>query len=541
MASPKQPESILRRDSTSEVGSTRAGLIQRPSKKTTLALESQEGSSTSSNEASGEKGAGGDSSLDRLGSGSTGAAGIASGAVGDASGIGGNSTGAARRSSTAANSSRRNLTKGESESRLGLGGNGPPRRMTMTSERQLLGRTLTSLLTPERPLAAAPTHYRSFINIIKYNPLNILLLCIPVSWALHFALDQTQKTPQLVTFIMSFLAIMPLAALLSYGTEEVALRVGETLGGLLNATLGNAVELIVAILALIQCQLVITQTSLIGSILSNLLLVLGMCFFVGGIRFKEQEFQQTAAQLNSSILAMAVIAVLIPAGFHATLGIDVTDDLERSELLKVSRGVSIILLFIYAGYLYFQLRSHTHLYASEAEEEEEVTLSLPMAVGLLVVSTVLVGVTSEWLVDAIDGFSDNFGVPKTWIGLVLLPIVSNAAEHATAVTASYKNKIDLAMGVAVGSSIQIAMFVIPLLVVIAWGLDKPLSLLFDPFVAILLFLAVLITNYAIADGRSNYMEGWLLMNTFIIIALVAWFIPDGGSLFSDDYCRTGVP
>ncbi|PWN41229.1 calcium/proton exchanger [Ceraceosorus guamensis] len=417
----------------------------------------------------------------------------------------------------------------------------------MTSERQLLGNTLTSLLTPERPLAAAPTHYRSFINIIKYNPLNILLLCIPVSWALHFALDQSQKIPQLVTFIMSFLAIMPLAALLSYGTEEVALRVGETLGGLLNATLGNAVELIVAILALIQCQLVITQTSLIGSILSNLLLVLGMCFFVGGIRFKEQEFQQTAAQLNSSILAMAVIAVLIPAGFHATLDLAISDDLERSELLKVSRGVSIILLFIYAGYLYFQLRSHTHLYASEADEEEEVTLSLPMAAGLLVVSTVLVGVSaylvfskltshcslvltcplvlmttaSEWLVDAIDGFSDNFGVPKTWIGLVLLPIVSNAAEHATAVTASYKNKIDLAMGVAVGSSIQIAMFVIPLLVVIAWGLDKPLSLLFDPFVAILLFLAVLITNYAIADGRSNYMEGWLLMNTFIIIALVA--------------------
>lgn len=399
MANPKQSESILRRDSISEVGSTRAGLIQRPSKKTTLALDSQEGSSTSTNEASGEKGAGGDSSLDRLGSGSTGAAGIASGAVGDASGIGGNSTGAARRSSTVANSPRSNLTKGESESRLGLGGNGPPRRMTMTSERQLLGRTFTSLLTPGKPLAAAPTHYRSFVNIIKYSPLNILLLCIPVSWALHFALDQTQKFAQLVTFIMSFLAIMPLAALLSYGTEEVALRVGETLGGLLNATLGNAVELIVAILALTQCQLVITQTSLIGSILSNLLLVLGMCFFVGGIRFREQEFQQTAAQLNSSTLAMAVIAVLIPAGFHATLvlgrpRIDVTDDLERSELLKISRGGSIILLFIYAGYLYFQLGSHTHLYASEADEEEEVTLSLPMAVGLLVLSTVLVGVSA---------------------------------------------------------------------------------------------------------------------------------------------------
>lgn len=390
MTGSNQPEGILRRDSGSDVGSARGGLIQRPSKKTTLALESQEDSSTSSsNGASNEKGAAGDSSLDRLASGSTGPAGTASGAVGDAAGSGGNSTAAARRASTVANSSRRNLTKGESESRVGLGGNGPPRRMTMTSERQALGRTLTSLFTPERPLAAAPSHYQSFMNILKYNPLNILLLCIPVSFALHFALDQSQKIPQLVTFIISFLAIMPLAALLSYGTEEVSLRVGETLGGLLNATLGNAVELIVAILALVQCELVITQTSLIGSILSNLLLVLGMCFFVGGIRFKEQEFQQTAAQLNSSILAMAVIAVLIPAGFHATL--DIRDDLERTEILKVSRGVSIILLFIYAGYLYFQLRSHTHLYSSEGDEEEEVTLSLPMAIGLLVVSTVLVG------------------------------------------------------------------------------------------------------------------------------------------------------
>lgn len=318
--------------------------------------------------------------------------------------------------------------------------------------------------------------------------------------------------------------------------NTVSFRVGQTLGGLLNATLGNAVELIVAIIALLQCQLIITQTSLVGSVLSNLLLVLGMCFFIGGLRYKEQEFKQTAAQLNTSMLFMAVISALIPAGFHASLGAVVADNTERSELLKLSRGASIILVVMYVGYLYFQLRSHTHLYADD-EAEEEPTLQIWVAGGLLVVSTILVGVTSEWLVDSLDGFSSQYGVPKSFIGLILLPIVSNAAEHVTAVVAARRNAVDLAMGVAVGSSIQIAIFVLPLLVIIGWIADKPLSLLFDPFVAILLFLAVLIVSYAIADGRSNWMEGWILQNVFVLMAFASWYIPDYTGLFPDEYCK----
>ena len=312
----------------------------------------------------------------------------------------------------------------------------------------------------------------------------------------------------------------------------------------MNATLGNAVELIVAIIALFHCELVITQTSLVGSVLSNLLLVLGMCFFVGGLRYKEQEFKQTAAQLNTGMLTMAVISVLIPASFHATLGEDIQDNVERPDLLKMSRGASVILLIIYLGYLWFQLKSHTHLYADDSETEEEPTLHIYVAWGTLVVSTVLVGVTSEWLVDSLDGFTSGYGVGKTFVGLILLPIVSNAAEHVTAVLAARRNAVDLAMGVAVGSSIQIALFVIPLLVIIAWIADKPLSLLFDPFVAILMFLAVLIVSYAIADGRSNWMEGYILMNVFVLMALASWYVPDMSSddptrstLFPDEYCR----
>lgn len=441
------------------------------------------------------------------------------------------------------------MEKDGSTQGFGLGGQAPPRRMTMRSD-DGHARSFHDLFVPEHRLKPAPSTMQSLKNIFFASPFNILLVCIPISWALHFALDKGNATTpgpdcdshlgnNIAVFVTAFLAIVPLAQLLSYGTEEIALRVGQTLGGLINASLGNAVELIVAIIALFHCELTIVQTSLIGSVLSNLLLVLGTCFFVGGLRRQEQEFKQTAAQLNSGLLAMAVIAVLIPAGFHATLGETIRDDVERPDLLQVSRGTSIILLVIYGGYLFFTLSSHKSFYEDDEEAEEEPTLSMPVAVGLLCASTALVGVTSEWLVDSIDGVTCTGVLRKTWVGLILLPIVSNAAEHWSAVTGAHKNKMDLAMGIAVGSSIQISIFVIPLLVVISWIGSKPLSLLFDPFIAILLFLAILIVNYAISDGRSNYMEGWLLMMVYIIIALVSWFIEEnpGSQLFPDEMCH----
>jgi Ca2+:H+ antiporter len=270
----------------------------------------------------------------------------------------------------------------------------------------------------------------------------------------------------------------------------------------------------------------------------TLFFFVAVSFLVGGLRYSEQEFKQTAAQLNSSLLAMAVIAVLIPAGFHATLGESIQDPEERIDLLKVSRGVSVILLVIYGGYLFFSLSSHKQLYDDEEESTEEPTLNIGVAIGLLCVSTALVGVTSEWLVDSINGVTCTGALSQTWVGLILLPIVSNAAEHWSAVSGASKNKMDLAMGIAVGSSIQISTFVIPLLVIISWIAGKPLSLLFDPFIAILLFLAVLIVNYAISDGKSNYMEGWLLIMVYLIIALVTWFVePSSASeLFPDSVC-----
>ncbi|KAA1082381.1 hypothetical protein PGT21_001626 [Puccinia graminis f. sp. tritici] len=434
--------------------------------------------------------------------------------------------------------------------------------------------TWVSLLTPEKKLSESnPTYKQSLNAIIRSSWLNVLLIFIPISWILHFVTPNQDAA----IFTTCMLAIIPLAKLLGFGTEEIAMRVGQTLGGLLNATLGNAVELIVAILALVKCELVVVQSSLLGSILSNLLLVLGMCFFAGGVRFSEQAFSITAAQLNSSLLIMSVIAILIPAGFHAAFS-NLSDSVEGPDVLKMSRGIAVILLVIYAAYLVFQLWSHAHLYTQtstsaneheghttwrghkilrpsnsvraqqhptiiqnsadgsshpepmEEEDEEEVpSLNAVSAIILLGLSTALVGVTSEWLVDSINGITRTGVISEAWVGLILLPIVGNAAEHLTAVSVSVKDKLDLSMAVAVGSSIQIALFVVPLLVILGWIMDKPLTLLFDPFESITLFLSVLIVNYTIQDGRANWIEGFILMCVYVIVAVAFFFYPSNAA------------
>ncbi|KAI9629279.1 hypothetical protein KEM48_011128 [Puccinia striiformis f. sp. tritici PST-130] len=377
-------------------------------------------------------------------------------------------------------------------------------------------------------------------------------------------------------FTTCMLAIIPLAKLLGFGTEEIAMRVGQTLGGLLNATLGNAVELIVAILALVKCELVVVQSSLLGSILSNLLLVLGMCFFAGGVRFSEQAFSITAAQLNSSLLIMSVIAILIPAGFHAAFS-NLNDSVEGPDVLKMSRGISVILLVIYAAYLVFQLWSHAHIYSQtstssqehqghttwtghkilrpsnsvraqqafnmvrnsaegsshpepieEEEEEEEVpTLNPISAIILLALSTALVGVTSEWLVDSINGITRTGVISEAWVGLILLPIVGNAAEHLTAVSVSVKDKLDLSLyGRCRRFSIQIALFVVPLLVILGWIMDKPLTLLFDPFEYNFIFIGANCEH----TRRSSKLDRRLyLMCVYVIVAVAFFFYPSSAA------------
>lgn len=429
-----------------------------------------------------------------------------------------------------------------------------------------------------KELREVPGVRQSILAILKTSWLNLLLIFIPLSWIFHFLnLNNT------LTFVFSFLAIVPLAKLLAFATEELSLRLGQTLAGLLNATLGNAVELIVAIIALLKCELNVVQSSLIGSILSNLLLVLGMCFFAGGTRFSEQGFGMSATQLNSSLLTLSVVAVLLPAAFHSAVqptsgGVDLlTDAQEGHDILAISHGVAIILLFIYLCYLIFQLFSHKNLYEDDhpnvlksveytphlarklhvtyrkAEkskegavdsgpassppptddveaalmegEEEKPQMSSKIAIVLLVVVTVVVAITAEFLVSSIDGITAGGQISKEFVGLILLPIVGNAAEHVTAVTVSVKDKLTLSLGVAVGSSIQIALFVIPFITTLGWILGKPLTLLFDPFESVVLFLSVLTVNYVVQDGKSNWLEGMILMCLYLIVGVTFWFYP----------------
>ncbi|KAF2473960.1 calcium/proton exchanger [Lindgomyces ingoldianus] len=414
---------------------------------------------------------------------------------------------------------------------------------------------------------------QQFRAVILGSWINILLVFVPIGFALEYAHIHNGAVP---VFIVNFIAIIPLAGMLSYATEELALRVGETLGGLLNASFGNAVELIVSVQALVKNEITIVKTSLIGSMLSNLLLVLGMSFFLGGIYRLEQFFNVTVAQTAASLLALCIASVIIPTVFHSMLQADAAPDGQRNQ--ELSRGTAVILLFVYACYLIFQLKSHVDMYnepsqkvpkrksskieegtatrglaaigagtaaasgggvnasklvknADELEDEEddfeEPQLSVIGALITLGVSTTLVAFCSEFMVSSIDGLTATGGISTTFVGLILIPIVGNAAEHATAITVAIKDKMDLAIGVAVGSSMQIALLVLPLIVVLGWIMGKEcMTLYFDTFQIAVLFVAVLLVNYLIQDGKSHWLEGVLLMSSYLIIALAAWFYPD---------------
>lgn len=375
----------------------------------------------------------------------------------------------------------------------------------------------------------APSNLRSLENFFCSSYINILLLAVPLSFASHFLHWGSTSD-----FVISFIAIIPLAGLLGDATEQVAIKVGSTLGGLLNATFGNAVEAIVGIVALSQNQLRIVQTSMLGSILSNILLVLGCSFIGAGFKFKESRFQATAAQASASLMLLACIALVIPAAYfdslssridHAAPGESpINQDAAHHGLLVISRGTSVLLLAMYILYLYFQLGTHSYLYADESSEaeEEEVKMNLRTAAGALVVVTLVTAFCADFLVDSIDEFAQSAGIPKTFIGLILLPIVGNAAEHATAVLMAMKGKMELAIGVAVGSSIQIAVGVIPIMVIIGWATGKELTLFFENFETICLVFSVLLTTLLIQDGKSNYMEGAMLVSLYVIIGLAFW-------------------
>lgn len=377
-----------------------------------------------------------------------------------------------------------------------------------------------------------PSPLAHFVDIAKLafysSPANYLLVFLPFG----LAAGVLEWSSGLI-FWLNFLAIIPLAALLAFATEELSAHVGETLGGLLNVTFGNAVEVIVSIVALKENQIRIVQASMLGSILSNLLLVLGCCFIAGGYNRLQQQFNQTVAQTMSSLMCLATAGLVIPAAFHASIPKSNDPSSLDREILSFSRGASVVLLFIYILYLYFQLGTHKRLFEGINEEcdgnapkEGDPELSPLAALLTLLGVTIIVAVCADYLVGSIDDIVATSGLSKTFIGLIVLPIVGNAAEHVTAIVVAMKNKMDLAIGVAVGSSLQIALFVTPFMVLVGWAIGVPMSLHFSTFETAVLFISMLITNYLILDGESNWLEGAMLIGTYTIIALAFFYLPD---------------
>ncbi|WWC85887.1 calcium/proton exchanger [Kwoniella dendrophila CBS 6074] len=538
--------------------------------------------------------------------------------------------------------------------------------------------------TPIKKTFIEPTWKQSFRNTIKAQPFLVAMpVLLPISWALHF----THQDPVAV-FVTSLIAIVPLAGGLGFATEELAHRVGEAWGGLLNASFGNAVELLIAILALVKGDIDIVQASMVGSILSNVLLVLGMSYFAGGLRFHEQLYTIIGAQMHISLLGLSLLAIVLPAAYHVAYpnvrnvisdtrsGLQPEGE-ELSNLLQMSRGLSFILLAVYGMFLTFQLYTHAYLFrvqkdkvvhplpgpaphhehvfprphwvssiadssssssssssgssirsgrsghtsafkrfrrfsvsspknkkqardGGEADTEDNIgaghteaafhggekTLSpvetrqsptataiSPVttrndtndsslhphgdsdrdveaasmsssnnvivdddgtvhvqpkvkfwyAMAMLCVVTGLAGFTAECLVDSIDGLTETGNVSREFVGLILLPVIGNSVEHITAVTVSVKDKLNLSMSIAVGSSIQVSLCLLPILVLIGWAIGQPMLLFFDNFETITLVVSLLLVNFAIADGRTNYLEGFILMMAYLMIALVCWY------------------
>lgn len=264
---------------------------------------------------------------------------------------------------------------------------------------------------------------------------------------------------------------------------------------------------------------------MLGSILSNILLVLGCCFFIGGLRYSEQTFNTTVASTMSSMMTVASASLIIPATLYASLSPSHSKATTDNNILILSHGTAIILLVLYVMYLYFQLKTHTQLFeevqdglgpdtenqAHHQEEEEHHILNPLAATIALVVVTILVAVCADYLVGSIDSIVEKTGMSRTFIGLVLIPIVGNAAEHVTAVVVAWKGKMDLAIGVAVGSSLQIALFVTPFLVIMGWILNVEMTLNFHIFETVAFFISSLVVTFLIQDGKSNYLEGGLCL------------------------------
>lgn len=336
------------------------------------------------------------------------------------------------------------------------------------------------------------------------------LALVPVALGAHF-----MRLSHTLVFFLCALAIIPLAKFLGEATEEIASRSGPALGGLLNATFGNATELIIAGLALNAGLIEVVKASITGSIIGNLLLVLGASIFIGGLRRKKQVFNHTAAQASSSMLILAVIALAIPAIFTLSSGAN------GSSRHGLSILVAIFMFITYLAFLFFIFRTHKHLYTEELGHEAK--WSIRKSITVLLFATAGIGWISEVLVESIEPALHSLGWTELFVGAVVIAIIGNAAEHVSAIVMAAKNRMDLSLQIAIGSATQIAMFVVPLLIFAGLLLNKDMDLIFTTFELATIIVSVMIVNIVIQDGESNWFEGVQLLSAYSIIA-VAFFL-----------------
>jgi Ca2+:H+ antiporter len=351
-------------------------------------------------------------------------------------------------------------------------------------------------------------------DVRRFLSLNLLLVFVPVA----IAADLLHLDPRIV-FVTSALGVVPLAGLLGEATEELAVHTGPRLGGLLNATLGNAAELIITIFAIRGGLLELVKASITGSILGNILLILGMSLLLGGWRHGIQRFDRETAGQNATMMSLAIIALAIPAVFgHA---MDAVDH-QATEMLSL--GVAAVMIIIYALSLAYSFitappQAETHMLTGHSR------WGVSFALAVLVGSTVFIAWLSEILVGAVEPVVQAVGLTEFFLGVIIIPLVGNVAEHLVGVQTAYRNKMDLSLAISLGSSMQIALFVAPLLVFISLLLGHPMDLVFNPFELAALGAAVVIASLISLDGKSNWLEGAQLLAVYLIVVLAFFFLP----------------
>jgi Ca2+:H+ antiporter len=353
---------------------------------------------------------------------------------------------------------------------------------------------------------------------IRHNPLLWLLAFVPVL----FVAQNIKPDAHTLLFVLSVLAIVPLAGLLSHATESVAAKTGDTVGGLLNATLGNLTELVIALTALHAGQYTLVKASIAGAIVTNTLFMLGMSFLLGGLRHHVQEYDRGSARLQASLLFLATIGILIPSA------VSEADSAAGSEFTeKLSIGLSVLLIVAYGLGLLFSLRTHRELFGGAGHAEAaEARWPMGLALATLAGVTVMVALVSEIFVESVQHAALTFGMSSAFVGFIVVALVGGAAEMASAFSGARKNRLDLSVGIALGSASQIALFVAPVLVLLSYVIGpEPMSLQFWPGAVVMMLIATMTASLVTNNGRSAWFVGVLVLMVYLIFALTLYLLP----------------